>query len=423
MKKLALHWQIIIAMILGTAVGLLLSFSGNAHFSTQWIKPFGVIFINLLKMIAVPLVLTSLVKGIASLSDITTLSRMGGRTFVIYLLTTILAVTLGLIIVNIMQPGMGFSEETRLTFSQQFAESTSSKVLEANKVRQQSWLQPIVDMFPSNIFLALTNNTNMLQVIIFAIIFGVALVMTDKETSQPVKVFFDGLNEVITQVVNIIMKFAPYGVFMLIASLVVDFAGNDPAKAGELLGVLGHYSLTVLLGLAILVFGFYPVLLRILARTPYQRFFKGIAPAQMMAFSTSSSAATLPVTMTCMEKNFGVSNETASFVLPLGATVNMDGTSLYQGVAAVFIAQAYGIELSFAQQAMIVLTATLSSIGAAAVPGAGIVTLIIVLEQAGLPAEGIALILAPDRLLDMCRTVVNVTGDAVVCLSIERLKK
>lgn len=423
MKKLPLHWQIIIAMLLGTGVGLLLSFTGNAHFSHDWIKPFGTIFINSLKLVAVPLVLTSLVKGITSLSDISQLSSMGGRTFIIYLFTTMLAVTLGLIIVNIMRPGEGFSEETKLAFSQQFAESTSSKVSEASKVRQQSPLQPIVDMFPSNIFLALTNNSNMLQVIVFAIIFGVALVMIDKETAQPVKTFFDSLNEVIIQLVNLIMKFAPYGVFMLIASLVADFAGNDPVKAGELLGVLGHYSLTVLIGLAILVFGIYPLLLRILARIPYRRFFNGIAPAQMMAFSTSSSAATLPITMTCMEKNFGVSNETASFVLPLGATVNMDGTSLYQGVAAVFIAQVYGIDLNFMQQAMIVLTATLSSIGAAAVPGAGVVTLIIVLEQAGLPAAGIALILAPDRLLDMCRTVVNVTGDAVVCLSIERLKQ
>ncbi|GAB4342872.1 MAG: dicarboxylate/amino acid:cation symporter [Flammeovirgaceae bacterium] len=410
-------------MIGGVSLGLILSFTGNATFSVNWIKPFGTIFINLLKLIAVPLVLTSLIKGVASLSDVSKLSSMGGKTMGIYVITTMVAVSIGLVIVNITAPGEGFSEETRIEFSQKFADAAASKTQEALKVKEQSPLQPIVDMFPSNIFDAITDNGNMLQVIVFAIMFGISIVMIDPKVAEPVKIFFDSLNEVVTQLVNLIMMAAPYGVFALIASLVVDFAGNDPTKAGELLVALGYYSITVLIGLAIIIFGFYPLLLKLFAKVGYSDFFKGIAPAQMMAFSTSSSAATLPVTMSCMENNFHVPKETTSFVLPLGATVNMDGTSLYQGVATVFIAQAYGIDLSFGQQAMIVLTATLASIGAAAVPGAGVVTLIIVLEQAGIPASGIALILAPDRLLDMCRTVVNITGDTVVCLIVDKGNK
>ncbi len=420
MKKLALHWQIIIGMVLGVITGLGLISAGWGEFSNDWIKPFGVMFVNVLKMIAVPLVLVSLIKGISSLSDISQLSSMGGRTLGTYIFTTVVAVFLGLVIVNITKPGKGFTEETRKEFSQSFSESAGEKTIIAENVKESGPLQPLVDMVPENIFFSFADNGNMLQVIFFAVLFGVAMVLVDEKVVDPVKKVFDGLNDIVIEIVNLIMRAAPVGVFALLCSLLVDIAGDDSSRALELLKVLSYYSLSVLLGLVIMIFGFYPLLLRFFARFDYKRFFEGIAPAQMMAFSTSSSAATLPITLNSVEKKLGVSNKTASFVLPLGATVNMDGTSLYQSVAAVFIAQAYGLDLTLGQQLGIVVTATLASIGAAAVPGAGIVMLVIVLEQAGIPVEGIALILAPDRILDMCRTVVNVTGDATVCMIVEK---
>ena len=423
MKKIAIHWQIIIGMVLGIIVGLVLINTGLGHISNDWIKPFGTIFINTLKLIAVPLVLFSLVKGITSLTDVSQLSSMGGRTVFIYLCTTVVAVALGLILVNVTQPGKGFTEETRKEFSENFKSDTEKRTGDALKVKEQGPLQPLVDMVPENVFASFTDNKNMLQVIFFAILFGVAIVMVNSPVVEPIKRAFDGLNEIVIQMVNIIMLFAPYGVFALLCSLLVDIAGDNPERAVELLSVLAQYSITVVVGLAIMITLFYPTLVQIFAKFKYKDFFKGIFPAQMMAFSTSSSAATLPVTLERVEKHLGVSNETASFVLPLGATVNMDGTSLYQGVAAVFIAQAYGLDLTIGQQLGIVLTATLASIGAAAVPGAGIVMLVIVLEQAKIPVEGIALILAPDRILDMCRTIVNVTGDASVCMLVEKFKK
>ncbi|MDW7694236.1 dicarboxylate/amino acid:cation symporter [Flammeovirgaceae bacterium SG7u.111] len=419
-KKLALHWQIIIGMVLGVIVGLILIYGGWIQFASDWIKPFGTIFINLLKLIAVPLVLFSLVKGITSLSDMSKLSAMGSRTVLIYLFTTLIAVSLGLLIVNITKPGKSFTEETRIELNEKFASQAGAKTESAKKVKEDGPLAPLVKMVPSNIFEAFTSNSNMLQIIVFAILFGVAMVMIKSPVTEPIEKLFTGINDIIIQMVNIIMKMSPLGVFALIASLMAEVAGDDPERAMELLKVLGIYSISVIFGLAIMIFAVYPLLLRFFAKVNYLDFFKGIAPAQLMAFSTSSSAATLPVTMKCVEEELGVSNETASFVLPLGATVNMDGTSLYQGVAAVFIAQAYGLDLSLAQQLGIVLTATLASIGTAAVPSAGIVMLIIVLAQAKIPVEGIALILAPDRLLDMCRTVVNVTGDASVCSIIEK---
>ncbi|WP_020531757.1 dicarboxylate/amino acid:cation symporter [Flexithrix dorotheae] len=420
MKKLALHWQIIIGMVLGIIVGLILIMGGWGQFSNDWIKPFGTIFINALKLVAVPLVLFSLIKGITSLSDVSQLSSMGSRTVGIYLFTTVVAVFMGLLLVNITQPGKAFTEETRMEFSQKFAETTGDKTQQARQVKDKGPLQPLIDVVPGNVFQSFTDNKNMLQVIFFAILFGVAIVMVKSPVTEPVKQLFDGLNEIIIQIVHIIMIFAPYGVFALLTSLLVDIAGDDPQKATELLGVLGQYAFTVTLGLTLMIFVFYPILLMVTTKYNYKKFFQGIFPAQMMAFSTSSSAATLPVTMDCVENNLGVSNQTASFVLPLGATVNMDGTSLYQGVAAVFIAQAYGLDLSIGQQLGIVITATLASIGAAAVPGAGIIMLVIVLEQAKIPVEGIALILAPDRILDMMRTVVNITGDSSVCVMVEK---
>ena len=409
MRKLALHWKIIIGMVLGVIYGLLASKIGWVDFTNDWIKPWGKVFINLLKLIAVPLVFASLIKGVGSLSDISKLSRIGGKTICIYLFTTVVAVTFGLLLVNIIQPGTSFSEEKRIELKEQYASNAASKIASAKDVKEDGPLQFIVDMVPSNFIQATGNNKNMLQVIFFAILFGIAMVMLPTEKTSIVKGFFDGVNDIILQIVDLIMLTAPFGVFALLGGLVVDFGGSV-----ELFQALGIYSLSVVIGLLLMIMVVYPLILKSFTKLKYFDFFKGIAPAQMLAFSTSSSAATLPVTMERCEDHLGVSEEISSFVLPLGATINMDGTSLYQAVAAVFIAQAFGYDLDLSQQLTIVLTSTLASIGAAAVPGAGMVMLVIVLSSIGIDPEGIALIFAVDRLLDMLRTVVNVTGDATV---------
>lgn len=414
MRNLALHWKIIIGMILGVAFGLLAISIGWDQFTNDWIKPFGTIFINLLKLIAVPLVFASLIKGVASLSDISKLSRIGSKTIALYLVSTIIAVTTGLLIVNIIQPGKYFSEQKRIEFKEKYASKTEAKMAAAANVKEQGPLQFLVDIVPQNIINASTSNKNMLQVIFFAILFGIAMIMLPEEKTIYVKGFFEGINDIILQIVDLIMLSAPYGVFALLASLMVDFSNGDVRNVIELFSALGLYSLVVIVGLLMMIFIVYPILLRVFTNVKYIDFFKGIMPAQMLAFSTSSSAATLPVTMERCEDHIGVSKEISSFVLPLGATINMDGTSLYQAVAAVFIAQAFGVDLDLSQQLTIVLTATLASIGAAAVPGAGLVMLVIVLGAIGMDPEGVALIFAVDRILDMLRTVVNVTGDTTV---------
>jgi len=415
MKKLALHWQIIIGLVLGLLYGLLAANSGWQEFTADWIAPWGYIFINMLKMIAVPLVLVSLINGISGLKDIAQLSSMGGKTIGIYIITTVLAVTIGLLAVNVIQPGKSFSEETRTEMVKKNEAKVKSTEEKAMAQKESGPLQFLVDMVPSNIFYASGNNRNMLQVIFFALLFGIALIIApDASKVEPIKKFFDGANEVILKMVDLIMYFAPIGVFALLGNIMVELAGEDPSAALEILKGLAIYSITVLIGLAILVFLVYPAALRLFAKFSYKKFFQGIAPAQLLAFSTSSSAATLPLTMERCEEKLGVSKKVASFVLPLGATINMDGTSCYQAVAAVFIAQVYGMELGMSEQLTIVLTATLASIGSAAVPGAGIIMLAIVLGAVGVPLEGISLIFAVDRPLDMCRTVVNVTGDATV---------
>jgi len=414
MRNLALHWKIIIGMILGVTFGLLAITIGWDQFTDDWIKPFGTVFINLLKLIAVPLVFASLIKGVASLSDISKLSRIGSKTIALYLVSTIIAVTTGLLIVNTVQPGKYFSEQKRIEFKEKYASKTEAKMAAAANVKEQGPLQFMVDIVPQNIINASTSNKNMLQVIFFAILFGIAMIMLPVEKTVYVKGFFEGVNDIILQIVDLIMLAAPYGVFALLASLMVDFSDGDVHNVIELFSALGLYSLVVIVGLLMMIFIVYPILLRVFTNVKYVDFFKGIMPAQMLAFSTSSSAATLPVTMERCEDHIGVSKEISSFVLPLGATINMDGTSLYQAVAAVFIAQAFGVDLDLSQQLTIVLTATLASVGAAAVPGAGLVMLVIVLGAVGMDPEGVALIFAVDRILDMLRTVVNVTGDATV---------
>ncbi|MBL6662423.1 MAG: dicarboxylate/amino acid:cation symporter [Flavobacteriaceae bacterium] len=420
MKKLALHWKILIGMGLGVLFGLLLSFvPQGSQFISDYIKPFGTIFINLLKLIAVPLILASLIKGVSDLKDISKLSQMGGRTIITYLITTLTAVTIGLILVNVIQPGKSISVETRNELVEAYATDTQAKQAAAAKQQESGPLQALVDVVPSNIFLAASNNRNMLQVIFFALFFGIGMILLPGKKVKPVKKFFDSFNVIILKLIDLIMLAAPYGVFALLAALVVE------APSLELFQALALYAITLLLGLAAMIV-VYIIIVRVFTKSKASFFMRGIAPAQLLAFSTSSSAATLPVTMECVEDNLGVDEEVASFVLPIGATINMDGTSVYQGVAAVFIAQAFGLDLSLSAQLGIVFTATLASIGTAAVPSAGIVMLVIVLAQAGIPEAGLALIFAIDRPLDMCRTIVNVTGDAAVSMivgkSIGKLK-
>lgn len=414
MKKLALHWQILLGIVAGVLAGWLALVTGGTSWLQDWIKPLGIIFINFLKLIAIPLIITSLITGVAQLKDISKFSRIGIRTIGLYLVTTVIAVTLGLLLVNVVRPSRGLSDETRQNLLENYAGVASGKIELAEKAKDSGPLQPLVDIVPDNIFEALTGNANMLQVIFFVIFLGIGLILIREEDARPVIGFFRGLNEVIMKLVDLIMLTAPVGVFALMATLVVESPSLDLFQA------LMYYSLTVVLGLVILIFGFYPLIVRVFAGRSYRFFLKGIAPAQLLAFSTSSSAATLPVTMERVEEHLGVEEEVASFVLPVGATVNMDGTSLYQAVAAVFIANTLGLELNLTQQLTIVLTATLASIGSAAVPGAGMVMLVIVLNAIGVPEAGLALIFAVDRPLDMLRTVANVTSDASISMIVAR---
>ncbi len=420
MKKLALHWKIIIGMILGIIFGMvMININGGSAFVEEWIKPFGTIFVKLLKLIAVPLIVASLIKGISDLKDISKFRQIGGRTIGIYVMTTVIAITVGLLLVNVFQPGNGVSEETiaKLTETYAGSEQVASKLQEAEKQRTSGRLQFLVDMTPDNAIAAMGENKRMLQVIVFTILFGLCMLLVKPEKAAPLKNFFDSLNDVILKMVDIIMLTAPYAVFALLASVVSS--SDDPA----LLYALLKYAMVVVGGLLLMIVIYATIVGTIIRKNPFW-FLREISPAQLLAFSTSSSAATLPVTMERVEEHIGVDKEVSSFVLPVGATINMDGTSLYQGVAAVFISQALGHHLGFGDQLTIVLTALLASIGSAAVPGAGMVMLIIVLEAVGFPADklaiGLALIFAVDRPLDMCRTVINVTGDATVSMLVAK---
>lgn len=418
-KRLPLHTKIMLGLALGLLFGLLCIFTGVPNtFVIHYIKPFGTIFVNALKMVAMPLILASLIVGVSNLGDISKLSRMGGKTIGIYMITTILATTIGLLIVNMIEPGKIITENTRTELMGMFEQDAVQKTNVANQLKDEGPLQPLVNIIPDNLFNSASKNSNMLQIVFFAIIFGIAILQIKSEKKHIVVGFFEGLNDVVIQIIHYIMMIAPYGVFALISTLIVEIAGNDPSKALEILNALMLYAVTVVIGLLIMILIVYPTILKLFTKVSYKVFFKGIRDAQLLGFSTSSSSATLPVTMECVEKNLNVSEEVSSFVLPLGATINMDGTSLYQSVAAVFIAHAMGLELSLTSQLAIVATAVLASIGSAGVPGAGMVMLVIVLEAAGIPAAGLALIVAPDRPLDMMRTVVNITGDATVAMTV-----
>mgnify|MGYP001466967256 CR=1 FL=1 len=416
MKKIPLHWKIIIGMILGVFFGFIMSNFNELgkQFISDWIKPFGTIFINALKLIAIPLILASLIKGISDLKDISKLSKMGGVTITTYIITTVIAVSIGLAIVNVIKPGDSISEETRTELLSAYEDDADEKREVAKVAKNSGPLQPIIDIVPSNIINAATDNKNMLQIIFFSILFGISMILIPEKKSKPLKEFFDSLNEVILKIIDIIMNFAPYGVFALLATLIVE------APKWDLLKSLLLYSITLIIGLLLLIL-VYIIIVRLLLNKSPNFFIKGILPAQLVAFSTSSSAATLPVTMDRVHNNLNVKKEVSSFVLPIGATINMDGTAVYQAIAAVFIAQTFGLDLSLTAQLGIIVTATLASIGAAAVPSAGIIVLVIVLAQAGIPEAGLALIFAVDRPLDMCRTVVNITGDATVSMLVDKI--
>ena len=413
-RKFPLHWQILVGLVCGLLYGGGVSLFVDETeqfqiFTSSWIHPWGQIFVNSLKLIAVPLVLFSLVNGIASLSDVAKLGKIGGKTIGMYLLTTVIAVSCGLLIVNIFKPWEAISYEMGQEIIQSYSDKAGDNISNAQSVKKGGPLQFLVDLVPQNIFYAATKNKNMLQVIVFAVLFGVALLSISTQKAKPVKDFFEGANEVVLKIVDYLMYLAPIGTFALIANVFVQ----NSEHFSELITAIGEYSIAVIVAL-LLVICISILLASIFGRKRPGQFLKSIAPAQLLAFSTSSSAATLPVTMDCVKNKVGVDKEVTSFVLPLGATINMDGTSCYQAVAAVFIANVYQFDLDLMDQLSIVLTATLASIGSAAVPGAGMVMLAIVLGQLGVPMVGIALIIGVDRILDMCRTVVNVTGDAMV---------
>lgn len=420
MKKLALHWQILIGMLIGLIFGfIMLQVDGGKEFTDDWIKPLGSIFVKLLKLIAIPLILASLIKGISDLKDISKFKSIGIRTIITYVITTVIAISIGLMVVNVLQPGDGVSEETIEKLSSTYKDNSSvqGKIAEASKQVESGPLQFLEDMVPDNAFKAMSENGLMLQVIFFSIFLGISMLLIGEKRAEPLKNLFDSLNDVVLKMVDLIMLTAPYAVFALLASVVVS--SDDP----DILVALAQYAGVVLLGLALMIVFYTVIVATVTKKNPFW-FLKEISPAQLLAFSTSSSAATLPVTMERVEEHIGVDKEVSSFVLPVGATINMDGTSLYQAVAAVFIFQALGLDLTFGDQITIVLTALLASIGSAAVPGAGMVMLVIVLESVGLPPEllpiGLALIFAVDRPLDMCRTVVNVTGDAMVSMLVAK---
>jgi len=409
-----LHWQILTGLVLGLLFGIGAAGLGGGKFVSNWVAPFGTIFMNLLRLVAIPLILASIVSGIVSLADPSSLTRIGGRSIALYLSTTVVALIIGLTLVNLVQPGNQVPDEVRDRLIASYEGDAATRTQAAQTAAERGPLQPLVDLVPLNALQALSNNSAMLQVLFMAVLIGLGLLYMPRAKAQPLIGVFDSLSVLVIKVVDFIMLTAPVGVFALMASTITSIAGDDPSQVLSLLTALAWYAGVVVIGLALHTFGTYRLLLRFFAPHVFNRFVKSIAPAQLVAFSTSSSGATLPVTMEVAEERIGISKEVSSFVLPMGATINMDGTALYQAVAAVFIAQTLGMELGLAAQLQIILMAVLASIGTAAVPSAGIVMLVVILETVNVPAAGIALILGIDRPLDMLRTVTNVTGDLTV---------
>jgi Na+/H+-dicarboxylate symporter len=461
-KKLALHWKIIIGLLLGVIWSVISASAGLSNFTAQWINPFGVIFIRLLKLIAIPLVLFSIITGVASLSDARKLGRMGGRTIGMYLATTAVAVAVGLLLANVINPGKKLTDADRTynrikyevwakqnqievrdgvcescksenVFLLQKAQADQgentevikSKIEAAQKFKESGPLQVLVDFVPENIIGAMGNMSQMLQVIFFALLFGLALISLKADIAKPAIDFCASANEAFLKMVEMVMQWAPFFIFALTAGVFSQMAGDDLNALVELFMGLGVYMVTVVLGLMVILFGVYPLILKQILKKKfaYKKFFQDLSPAQFLAFSSSSSAATLPVTLECVTENMKVSRSTADFVLPIGATMNMNGTSLYQAVATVFLAQMHGIDLNASQYVMITLTATLASVGSAAVPSAGLVMLVMVLSAIGLNPAWIAILFPVDRILDMSRTVINVSGDAAVAAVIDHWEK
>ncbi|HJE87724.1 dicarboxylate/amino acid:cation symporter [Rikenella microfusus] len=408
-SSLPLYVKILAGMVLGILLGILSIQAGFAAQIDVWVKPFGEIFMRLLKFIAIPLVMISLVKGVGNLSDIASLSRIGIKTIGIYVCTTVLAVLVGLTLVELIGPGKMVSPDSAAAMQADYGTTVAEQNTQAEAMAETPPLQFLVDLFPDNLVGAMSDNGGMLQIIVIAILVGVAVLFAGKEKAAPFMNLIESLDAIVLKLIDIIMRYAPVGVLALMAGMIADTAGNL-----ELLGALGLYVLTVILGLLLMIFLFYPLLLHLFSKIPVRKFLKTMPPVQLLAFTTSSSAATLPLNMETVEQKLGVSQRVTSFVLPMGMTINMDGTSLYQAVAAVFIAQVLGIELTWVQLLTIVATTTLSSIGTPGIPGGAVVILLMVLSSVGLPPEGLALILGLDRPLDMLRTVVNVTGDATV---------
>jgi proton glutamate symport protein len=421
-KSFPLYLQILLGMVAGILWGFYApGFSEGTKFTVDYVKPFGTIFLRLLQMIAIPLILTSLISGIANLKDFAKVGRIGGKTILLFFCTAIIATFLGVTLAGFIKPGKVISEETRSQMISQYQEVTEKSISAFEKV-QETPLSPLIEMVPPNIFGAASDNTRMLQVVFFGLLFGIALTRISSDKAATVVGFLEAVNEVLLKMVMMIMAVAPIGVFALMASVLVELAGSG-SQMVQLLYSLLWYAVSVLIGLAIILFILYPLIFSTFSNVKYGQFFKGMRPAFLLAFTSSSSNATLPVTMERVEHDLKVPAEITGFVLPFGTTVNMDGTALYQSIAAVFIAQAFGLDLTFFQQITIVFTATLAAVGAAGIPGAGMITLIAVLKSTDIPIEGIALILAPDRILDMCRTVINVAGDAMAAVVVAGSEK
>lgn len=412
--KIALHWQIIIALVLatiaGTITGTEMGIFGVSFYSAYTF--FGTLFLNALKMIIVPLILSSIIVGMAGIGSSGDLGKLGGKTLVYYLMTSFLAIMIGLILVNMLAPGIVDGQPAKDVIG--LSENVESFTEKVEGKGAGDVAEVFIRMVPVNVVAAAANG-QMLGLIFFGLLFGFFLSRIEEPYAESVFNFSNGIFEIMMKITDWVMKFAPYGVFALVAKVVAT-TGLAAFKP------LAVFFFTVLLALAVHFFVTMPLLLKFIGGVNPLRQYKAMAPALLTAFSTSSSSATLPLTMECVEKNAGVSNRTSSFVLPLGATVNMDGTALYECVAAMFIAQAYGLELSFATQFTIVLVALLTSIGVAGIPSASLVAITIILATIGLPAEGIGLILAVDRILDMCRTSVNVFSDSCGAVIIGRLQ-
>lgn len=398
-KKLNLATGILIGLVLGVIVGLLLQ--NHVSVATKFIAPFGTIYLNLLKAIVVPLVLFSITQGIISMKDIKKVGAIGGKTIVYYLCTTAFAVTIGLVIANVFNVGSGY------TLNSAALEGYEATTAELNM------MDTLVNIFPSNVVGAMANAT-MLQVIVIALFFGFGIILAG-EKAKTVASFVDGMSEVCIKIMGLIIKISPIGVFALICPVI---AQNGP----EVLLPLIKLIIVVYAACIIHMVLVYSTTVKAIGKVNPLKFFKTMGPAMLFAFTSASSVGTLPFNMECTQK-LGASKEISSFVLPLGATINMDGTAIYQGVSAIFIAQIFGVQLTPEQMIMIVLTATLASIGTAGVPGSGVVMLTMVLTTVGLPLEGLALVAGVDRILDMARTTVNITGDASCTLCIEAMER